>query len=238
MAAMARLGGPMGAAARAPAARSGRMVAPASLAGGALRLRAARAARPGAAARRGAAPAAAPTAPRRARAVPVAARYGGSYRASAPNVGERVLAALPFLLPFLDAFAYGRFLFFTFPAVARAVAPFAPLLQLYHSVPFAALIAFFGIYLGVVNNMQLPRFVRFSAMQAVLLDILLVLPRLLEQLISPPTTAGLALQAYITAQNTIWVAVTAAVAFGIGSALLGREARIPFIADAAEAQVR
>lgn len=145
---------------------------------------------------------------------------------------------LPFLMPFLDAFSYARFLFFQFPPLARAVAPLAPLLQLYHSVPFAALIAFFGIYLGVVNNASLPRFVRFSAMQAVLLDILLVLPRLLEQLVAPPTAAGPALSAYVMTQNAIWVAVAAAVAYGIGAALLGKEARLPFIADAAEQQVR
>ncbi|GBF93270.1 hypothetical protein Rsub_06002 [Raphidocelis subcapitata] len=190
------------------------------------------------------APAAAAAAPAPRRALRVEARYGGGaaggggYRATAPNVGERVLAAAPFLLPFLDAFSYGRFLFYMYPLIARAVAPFAPLLQLYHSIPFAALIAFFGIYLGVVNNARLPRFVRFSAMQAVLLDILLVLPRLLEQLISPPSAPGLALQAYITAQNTIWIAVAACVAFGMGSALLGREVRLPFIGDAAEAQLR
>jgi uncharacterized membrane protein len=179
--------------------------------------------------------AAAAATPAGRRPLRVSARY---YRSSAPSAADRVLAAAPFLLPFLDAFSYGRFLFYQFPAIARAVSPVAPLLSLYHSVPFAALICFFGIYIGVVNNMQLSRYVRFSAMQAVLLDILLVLPRLLEQLVPPPTTAGLALQAYIGAQNTIWVAVAACVVFGVGSALLGREARIPFVADAAEAQIR
>lgn len=185
------------------------------------------------------APAAAPAAPGAPsrRALVVKAR-GGYYRSAAPGPADRVLAAVPFLLPFLDAFSYGRFLFYQFPLVAKAVAPLAPLLSLYHSVPFAALICFFGIYIGIVNNAAMPRFVRFSAMQAVLLDILLVLPRLLEQLVSPPTTAGAALQAYIGAQNVIWVAVAACVAFGVGSALLGKEGRIPFVADAAEQQLR
>ncbi len=214
----------------APAARAAarRPIAPPAFAGAAL------AAAP-------AAPRARAAAPSRRAAVAVAARYagGGAYRsAQGPNIGERILAAIPFLLPFLDAFSYGRFLFFQFPMVARAVAPMAPLLALYHTVPFAALICFFGLYIGVVNNMQLPRFVRFSAMQAVLLDILLVLPRLLEQLVSPPTTMGPALQAYIAAQNAIWVAVAGCVVYGVASALLGRESRIPFIADAAEQQVR
>ena len=103
--------------------------------------------------------------------------------------------------------------------------------------PNHSLLCFFGIYLGVVNNTSWRRFVRFNAMQAVLLDILLILPRLIESLISPPT-AGWGLQAYISAQNTVWLFVTACVLYGIGSSLLGLMARIPFVADAADQQVR
>lgn len=35
-------------------------------------------------------------------------------------------------------------------------------------------IIFLGVYNGIVNNQNLPRFVRYNAMQAVLLDILLM----------------------------------------------------------------
>ncbi len=72
--------------------------------------------------------------------------------------------------------------------------------------------------------------------QAVLLDILLVLPRLLESVAGPPTS-GWGLQAYMTSQNTIWIFIAAAVLYGIGSSLLGQTARIPFVADAADQQV-
>lgn len=159
------------------------------------------------------------------------------YRGGSPGVGERVLAAIPYLLPFLDSFSYGRFLFYQYPIITRAIAPLAPLISFYATVPFAPLLAFFGVYLGIVNNMQWPRFVRFNAMQAMLLDILLILPRLAEQVLSTPT-GGWALQAYITASNTIWIFVAAAVLYGIGASLTGQAARIPLVADAAEQQVR
>jgi Chloroplast import apparatus Tic20-like len=110
-------------------------------------------------------------------AVAVAARY----RSSTPDVQDRVLAAVPYLLPFLDAFGYGRFLFYQYPAITRALSPMSPLLQLYASVPFAPLIGFFAVYLGIVQNQRWSRFVRFNGMQAMLLDILLILPRLAEQ---------------------------------------------------------
>ncbi len=68
----------------------------------------------------------------RGKTVHVQARYNSS-----PDVVERVLSAVPYLLPFLDAFAYGRFLFLQVPAVKALVTPVVPLLQLYTNIPFA-----------------------------------------------------------------------------------------------------
>ncbi|KAF8070935.1 TIC20-II [Scenedesmus sp. PABB004] len=180
-----------------------------------------------------AAPCGRPAAPARRRGVAVAARYRGG----SPDAVERVLAAVPYLLPLLDSFGYGRFLFYQFPALTRVIAPLSPLVSLYASVPFAPLLAFFAVYLGIVQNQRWSRFVRFNGMQAMLLDILLILPRLAEQVVSPPG-AGWGLQAYITAQNTVWIFVAACVAYGVASSLLGQAARIPLVADAAEQQVR
>jgi len=87
------------------------------------------------------------------------------YRGSSPDIAERVLAAVPYLLPFLDSFSYGRFLFYQYPIITKFIAPMGPLISLYTSVPFAPLLAFFGVYLGIVQNMQWSRFVRFNAMQ-------------------------------------------------------------------------
>ncbi|KAF6265000.1 hypothetical protein COO60DRAFT_1481891, partial [Scenedesmus sp. NREL 46B-D3] len=161
--------------------------------------------------------------PSRPRCVAVAARYsrgGGS-----PDIQERVLAAVPYLLPLLDSFGYGRFLFYQYPIVRSFISPLAPLLGVYSSVPFAPLLCFFAW----------SRFVRFNGMQAMLLDILLILPRLAEQVFSTPT-GGWGLQAYITAQNTIWVFIAVCVVYGVISSLLGQAARIPLVADAAEQQ--
>lgn len=46
--------------------------------------------------------------------------------------------------------------------------------HLYFGIPFAGLIVFFGLYMGVVNNQNLDRGVRFNALQAILLDIILM----------------------------------------------------------------
>ncbi len=61
-----------------------------------------------------------------------------------------------------------------FPAFTTVLLPFDPLIKFYFGIPFAGLVVFFAVYLGIVNNQSFSRYVRFNAMQAVLLDILLV----------------------------------------------------------------
>ena len=97
----------------------------------------------------------------------------------------------------------------------RALSP-----QLYTSVPFGSLIAFFALYLGIVNNQAYSRYVRFNGQarayevpqtalashayavaharpqQAILLDIVLILPSLFEQLFRMPSS-GFGLNLYI-----------------------------------------
>jgi hypothetical protein len=49
--------------------------------------------------------------------------------------------------------------------VKACIQPILPAAATFHSLPFAGMIAFFGLYAGVVNNRSLPRYVRFNTMQ-------------------------------------------------------------------------
>jgi len=157
---------------------------------------------------------------------------------SSPGVPERVVGALPYLLPLFDGLRYGKFLFLQFPVFANVIAPLNPLIQLYFSVPFAGLAAFFAVYILIINNYEWPRNVRFNAMQAILLDIILILPGLFESVLKIRPMGGLGLQLYIQVYNAIFLFIFAAVVYGIVSSMIGQTARIPLVADAADAQVR
>ncbi|CAD7700105.1 unnamed protein product [Ostreobium quekettii] len=126
----------------------------------------------------------------------------------------------------------GRFFFGQFPFSARLLSPIFPLYELYTSLPFGSIVIFFAIYFGIIQNVQVNRFIRFNAMQAILIDILLILPMLVEQLVRPPLsilTAG---------YNTVWLYVFFCVVYGMGSCLAGEQPRLPLVADAADQQVR
>jgi hypothetical protein len=61
-----------------------------------------------------------------------------SWRGDGPSsVKDRVVAALPYLLPLFDGLRYGKFLFLQFPIFAAVLSPFEPLINIYFSVPFA-----------------------------------------------------------------------------------------------------
>eukprot|EP00891_Asterochloris_glomerata_P006176 jgi/Astpho2/6176/Aster-03590 len=181
------------------------------------------------------------------------------------DIADRVVAALPFCIPLFDGLRYGKFFMLQFPIMAKILAPLDPVIRLYFGFPFASLIIFFAAYLGIVNNQNFSRYVRFAVLQAVLLDIVLILPSLIENLIRPPSS-GPGLQLYISAYNTVWLFVFLCVSYGAVSAigccfilldtapdskantevrlpsqvtcLLGKTPRLPFIADAAEQQLR
>ncbi|KAI8469024.1 MAG: hypothetical protein J3K34DRAFT_425213 [Monoraphidium minutum] len=155
-----------------------------------------------------------------------------------PDLSDRLLASLPYLLPLLDTLPYGRFIFLQYPYVARALAPLAPLNGLYHLFPFAPFIIFLGVYSGIVNNPNLSRYIRYNAAQAVLLDILLIIPQVLLDSFGRPTGDGLGMQLYVGAANTLFLFVAISTAYGMGSCAVGQTPRLPLVAEAAKTQVR
>eukprot|EP00803_Ostreobium_quekettii_P001228 evm.model.scf_1293EXC.1 EVM.evm.TU.scf_1293EXC.1 scf_1293EXC:7-2468(+) len=126
----------------------------------------------------------------------------------------------------------GRYFFGQFPFMAKVLAPIFPLYELYISLPFSSVILFFALYLGVIQNLQINRFVRFNAMQAILFDILLILPMLVEQLLRPP------LAVEIEVYNIVWIYILVCVIYGMGACLAGEQPRLPLVADAADQQVQ
>lgn len=149
------------------------------------------------------------------------------------TVPDRIFASLPYLLPLIDGLAFGRFLFTQFPVLQLLLIPLAPLMQIY-SLPFASLIIFFALYLGVVRNENISHFIRFNAMQAILLDIVLMLCRLVLPIFEGPQVAFIAETLY----NMVFLGAFAAFVYAVVQSLLGRYAEIPPLSDAVYMQVR
>lgn len=156
-------------------------------------------------------------------------------RGDSVNAAERVVAALGYFLPLFDGIQYGRYFFLQFPVAEKLIAPLFPLLAAYKGFPFSNFIAFFGLYLAVVRNPSFSRYVRFNTMQAVVLDVLLIFPTLVERTFTP--RGGIGFELLVIFYNSVFLFLVACFLFGVVSCILGKTPRLPLVADAADQQV-
>lgn len=156
------------------------------------------------------------------------------------DFSERAIAALVYMLPLLDSLKYSKFLLLQFPVFGLALLPISPIIGLWFKLGFLQIAVFFGTYLGVVQNQNMKRFVRFNAQQAVLLDIILIIPDLLTRTFqgidgSGPT-GGAGLQAEIIFFNSVFLFTYICCVVGAVGSTAGKEIKLPLIGDAAEMQ--
>ncbi len=165
-----------------------------------------------------------------------------SWRGST-SPSDRIFSCLVYLLPLMDVvgltavvlLASGSFLA---PVLAAIVLPLSPLLSFYYGFGgFMPLIIFFALYMLVVRNESVPHFIRFNAMQSILIGIVLSLFSILWQFVFSSIFPASSLITQ-TIFNTVFLAVIAAVGYSIVQSALGRYAEIPTISEAAYTQVR
>ena len=155
---------------------------------------------------------------------------------------DRAIAALSYLLPLLDGLKYSKFLLMQFPLFGLALLPIKPAVDLWYGLGFLQIAVFFGLYLGVVQNQEMKYFTRYNAQQAVLLDILLIVPDVLARLASglggddALLTGGPGLEIQVLMYNTVFLYVYLSSVVGVGASALGKNVKLPLVGDAAESQ--
>merc|ERR1712178_470969 len=92
-----------------------------------------------------------------------------------PNSFERIVSALIYFIPALDATAITLSLFKWWASLSWAWFLLEPVTTFYYSISFTPLIIFFVIFLAIVRNKGFHQLVRFHAMQAVMIDIVIML---------------------------------------------------------------
>jgi hypothetical protein len=146
---------------------------------------------------------------------------------------ERAISALVYLLPLIYVIPFGYLLLRQFPILANL---FAPLIAIYITLPFAGIIVFFVLWFAIVRNDRFSYFVRFNAMQAILLDIFLILCNLVMNILS--MSFGRSSLLTETLNNTIFLGIFGACIYAIVQSVRGFYAEIPAISEAASSQIR
>lgn len=165
-------------------------------------------------------------------------------RRSSVDYLDRLYASLPYLLPMTAAVIFGTFLFLQFPPLAIVFLPIFKLNQIlsisiidFISIRF---VTWFCVFIFVVRSYKVAHFIRFNAMQALMLDIIIALvgavTELFAVILGKTEAFGFILQ--IIASVT-FLGITAAFLYSVFQCVFGKYAdKIPVISDVAYLQVR
>lgn len=173
---------------------------------------------------------------------------------------DRILACLPYIVPLLEVFLFGSFLFILVPPLQLLFIPLMPLLPIYYAdfgigigvVQFAIFIA---LYVGIVRDERFSHFMRFNTIQAMLLGFFAALCNAFlgllglsqEVLLSRFANnlevgsgfaggAGVVIMAIV--YSAIFLIVVSGCVYSVVQSLRGRYAELPLISEAAYSQVQ
>ena len=143
---------------------------------------------------------------------------------------ERLFACLPYLLPVLDGFSYGAYVYANVPLLGRAAMEVAPAVGAFQSSPFSGFVLFIGLSF-FTRNSGLPRFVRFNIQQALLLDITLIIPGLFGAVPLPRDLA-------VVGSNFVFYFWVLVVGYSVFCNVRGKTPdQVPVLSEAASLQI-
>ena len=149
-------------------------------------------------------------------------------------IWQRLLGLIVYILPWSDAIPFGRSLFLQFPFLNWLSLPALPLIILESLVPFGSFLIFILLFLAIIRNPKVPYFIRFNTLQALLIDISIILMSYAFQIILQPFGSSLIIRSL---SSTVLVAVFTIMIFAISECIQGKEPDLPAISEAVRAQL-
>ncbi len=147
---------------------------------------------------------------------------------------DRFFGSLAYLLPIVDVYAFGKFVFQQFPIVEQLYLPLSPLMLIY-SLPLGSFILFLGLYLGVVGNPRVSRFIRFNVLQTILIGILISLCGMaLRYILLPIVGASIVTQVLM---NVVFLGTIAVCFYGIAMSAMGKYTEFGQLSETAHLHV-
>jgi hypothetical protein len=148
-------------------------------------------------------------------------------------IWQRLLAALAYLLPWSEAVPFGQGVFQLVPSLQWLTLPALPVAMLQQMVPLGGFLLFLVLFLVVVRNPRVPYSLRFNVLQAILLNIVLVLLSLGFTILLNPI-GGFAVR---TLSNTVFLGALLLVGFALIQCLRGKDPDIPTVSEAVRMQL-
>ena len=151
-----------------------------------------------------------------------------------PSLGERILGILLYLIPWADCLKFGNHLFIKYPYTQIIQIPAIPIILIERSIPFGNLLLFLAIFIGLVRNNKVSYFLRFNALQSLLINIGVIIISFIFEIFFTGFINTLIVRTF---SSTLLISLFSIISYCIWCCLKGDEPNLPGISKATKMQL-
>ena len=151
-----------------------------------------------------------------------------------PSLGARVLGVLLYMIPWSDSLTFGNHLYLKYPFIQIIQIPAIPIILIERSIPFGNLLLFLAIFIGLVRNNKVSYFLRFNALQSILINIGIIIVSFIFEIIFNPFLNSLIIRTF---SSTLLISLFSMIVYCVWSCSQGHEPNLPGISQATKMQL-
>ncbi len=151
-----------------------------------------------------------------------------------PSIGAKILGVLLYMIPWADCLTFGNHLYIKYPFTQIIQIPAIPIILIERSIPFGNLLLFLAIFIGLVRNTQISYFLRFNALQSLLINIGIIIVNFIFEIIFSPFLNSLIIRTF---SSTLLFSLFAVIVYCVWSCTQGNEPDLPIISEATKMQL-
>ena len=151
-----------------------------------------------------------------------------------PSPGEKIVGVLLYMIPWSDSLGFGNHLYIKYPFTQIIQLPAIPIILIERLIPFGSLFLFLAIFLGLVRNTKVSYFLRFNALQSLLINIGIIIISFIFQIIFTPFLNTLIIRTFST---TLLISLFSVIVYCVWSCTQGNEPDLPVISQATKMQL-
>ena len=151
-----------------------------------------------------------------------------------PSLGTKILAMLLYMIPWADSLKFGNHLFIKYPFTQIIQIPAIPAILIERSLPFGNLLLFLAIFIGIIRNNKVSYFLRFNALQSLLINIGVIIISFIFEILFSSFYNSLIIR---TLSSTLLISIFSMIIYCVWSCIQGNEPDLPGISQATKMQL-
>ncbi len=151
-----------------------------------------------------------------------------------PSLGGKILGIFLYMIPWADSLIFGNHLYIKYPFTQIIQIPAIPIIIIERLIPFGNLLLFLAIFIGLVRNNKVSYFLRFNALQSLLINIGIIIISFLFQIFFTPFGNSLIIRTFST---TLLISIFSIITYCVWSCTQGDEPDLPVITQATKMQL-